>query len=50
MEKDTVKCPKCGQGFLNSRVKRPAAVKDFLFWLPLKRYKCNKCAKKTYMW
>lgn len=42
------KCPKCETGLLKARVKRPFMVKYLLFWLPLKRYQCNTCHKKTY--
>ena len=28
------------------RIRRGLLVKTFLFWLPLKRYKCDKCKRK----
>jgi hypothetical protein len=43
------KCKKCHRGVLDSRVKRALLVKVALFWLPIKRYKCNNCNKKTYL-
>ena len=42
-------CKKCHRGVLDSRVKRALLVKLALFWLPIKRYKCNICDKKTYL-
>jgi hypothetical protein len=41
-------CKHCKQAF-DDRVKRAAWVKTFLFWLPVKRYVCYKCNKKTYV-
>lgn len=43
------KCNKCNKGDLDTRAKRGVFVKMFLFWLPIKRYKCNYCNKKTYL-
>ena len=43
------KCKKCHRGVLDSRVKRPLLIKVTVFWLPIKRYKCNCCDKKTYL-
>ena len=42
-------CKKCHRGVLDSRVKRPLLIKVVLFWLPIKRYRCNFCDKKTYL-
>jgi hypothetical protein len=42
-------CPKCKEAQLSERVKRSLWVKILLFWLPIKRYKCNKCGKKSYI-
>ena len=42
-------CKKCHRGFLDSRVRRALLVKVALFWLPIKRYRCNFCDKKTYL-
>jgi len=42
-------CPKCKKGVLSSRIKRSWAIKILLFWLPLKRYRCNYCSEKVYM-
>jgi len=43
------KCKKCNLGILENRVKRPILVKVVLFWLPIKRYKCYYCNKKSYI-
>lgn len=43
------KCPKCDGGILNSRAKRPFMVKYVLFFLPIKRYKCSNCHKRSYV-
>lgn len=43
-------CPKCKKGVLDSRTSRGILVKAFLFWLPIKRYKCHNCFGKTYVW
>jgi hypothetical protein len=42
-------CKKCHRGVLEIRVKRAFLVRVILFWLPIKRYKCNFCNKKTYL-
>lgn len=42
-------CPKCGKAALDTRVHRPAMVKLFLFWLPLKRFECSSCFKRSYV-
>jgi hypothetical protein len=42
-------CPKCRKGLLDERVPRAALVKTFLGFLPLKRYLCRKCMRKTYV-
>ncbi len=43
------KCPKCGTGYLDTRVPRGFFVKHVLFWLDVKRYKCNNCGNKVYL-
>jgi hypothetical protein len=43
-------CPKCKKGQLDNRVRRGFFVKNFLFWLPLKRYLCYTCTRKTYVY
>ena len=43
------KCPKCKIGRLETRVKRGVLVKTFLFWLPIKRYRCDNCYRKSYV-
>jgi len=43
-------CKKCSQGVLDSRARRPALVKLLFFWLPIRRYKCNYCDRKTYVY
>jgi hypothetical protein len=48
--KERKKCPKCERGELDTRIHRGFLVKSFLFWLPLKRYRCNECWGKTYIY
>jgi hypothetical protein len=48
-EKNTIRCLECRNGTSMHRTKRALAVKILLFWLPIKRYKCTKCSKKTYI-
>lgn len=43
------KCPNCNRGVLKNRAKRPAFIKATLFWLPIRRYECNYCYKKSYV-
>lgn len=43
-------CPRCKTGVLYERVPRPWWVKTFLFFLPLKRFKCYRCNRKSYIW
>jgi len=43
------KCPKCKTGYLKYRTKRGFFVKLLLFWLPVKRYRCNICWKKSHV-
>ncbi len=45
--KEKPPCPSCN-GRLQ-RVSRHLPVKIILFWLPVKRYKCLRCGKKTYL-
>lgn len=40
-------CPKCANQ-MDSRISRGFLVKNLLFFLPLKRYKCLACGKKKY--
>jgi hypothetical protein len=47
--KERRKCTKCDTGILDTRVSRGFLIKMFLFWLPLKRYRCNVCWKKSYI-
>ena len=42
-------CPKCGKAALDTRVHRPAMVKLLFFWLPLKRFECSFCFKRSYV-
>ncbi|WP_460680648.1 hypothetical protein [Mucilaginibacter koreensis] len=44
------KCPKCNKGVLDERTRRGAFVRTFLFWLPIKRYRCSVCYQKSYVW
>lgn len=41
-------CPKCKKR-MEDRVARSTFVKTFLFWIPLKRYKCYSCNRKRYV-
>jgi hypothetical protein len=43
-------CPHCSKGKLTNRARRPILVKATLFWLPIKRYSCNLCEKKSYVY
>ncbi|MDB4926003.1 MAG: hypothetical protein JWR23_2059 [Mucilaginibacter sp.] len=47
--KERRKCHKCGKGELDTRIRRGILVKQFLFWLPIKHYRCNTCWGKTYI-
>ncbi|RVT99835.1 hypothetical protein EOD41_15455 [Mucilaginibacter limnophilus] len=47
--KKSVVCPSC-KGNMLSRIPRGFIVKTFLFWLPIKKYMCYKCQRKTYLW
>jgi len=46
---DRKKCRKCHIGKLDTRAKRGPFVRTFLFWLPIKRYRCDCCYKKSYV-
>lgn len=41
-------CPKC-KSQLDDRIPRSFFVKTLLFFLPLKRYMCYRCQRKTYV-
>jgi hypothetical protein len=43
-----IHCRVCNNSL--SRISRGALVKTFLSWLPLKRYVCYRCQRKTYRW
>lgn len=47
--KNNIHCPLCKNGLLYERVPRPFFIKFFLFFLPIKRYKCYSCGKKPYI-
>jgi len=49
MEPNVNVCP-CGKADRAEleRVHRGFFVKTFLFWLPLKKYKCYKCMRSMY--
>ncbi len=50
-EKMMYSCPKCESEFYpRDRIHRSFFVKTFLFWLPLKRYRCRNCKHKFYVW
>lgn len=42
-------CPKCKIGHLDERVHRSFFVRSALFWLPIRRYICYRCGKKSYI-
>lgn len=42
-------CPKCKHGVLEDRVPRGFFVKYVLGFLPLRRYMCYTCLKKSYI-
>lgn len=42
-------CPKCSNGVLMYRVRRAGWVKRLLGFLPLKRYSCSHCRKRSYV-
>ena len=42
-------CKHCRKASL-SRIQRGAIIKAFFSWLPLKRYICYRCHRKTYRW
>lgn len=44
-----ITCPRCKKADLYERVPRAMWVKTILFFLPLKRYKCNRCGKRSYV-
>jgi hypothetical protein len=41
----------CGKGFKTDmqRIRRTFFMKTLLFWLPLKRYKCDRCVRNRWM-
>lgn len=41
----------CGKGLKTDmqRIRRTFLMKTLLFWLPLKRYKCDKCVRNRWM-
>lgn len=41
-------CSKCKNG-LDERMHRGFFVKKFLFWLPIRRYKCYRCKRGQYV-
>ncbi len=47
--KESNVCPKCGKATLDTRVPRPVMVKLLLFWLPIRRYECSFCFKRSYL-
>jgi len=49
MSANTPVCKKCNKGKLDERVPRDVVVKKLFFWLPLKRFRCSYCNKKTYL-
>ncbi|WP_089786585.1 hypothetical protein [Chitinophaga sp. YR573] len=43
-------CPKCKQANLEDRVPRGMFIKKLLWFLPLRRYICYRCCRKSYIW
>jgi hypothetical protein len=41
------RCKKCNE-ILYSRRKRGLLIKTFLFWLPVKKFFCDRCLKMRY--
>jgi transposase-like protein len=41
-------CPKCKRK-MDIRITRSIFVKIFLFWLPIRRYKCSNCGNKRHV-
>ncbi len=48
-ERHPIKCLKCKNGAAMFRIRRGFVFKVLLAWLPVKRYRCTRCAKKTYI-
>jgi hypothetical protein len=46
-KKATAVCSKC-KSVLDSRAHRSWFVKTFLFWLPIRNFKCYKCNRTQY--
>lgn len=46
-KKVTAICSKC-KSVLESRAHRSFFVKNFLFWLPIRNFKCYKCMRTQY--
>jgi len=44
------KCKKCNKGRLYTRVQRGLIVRSLLFWLPIKRYRCDSCNRTSYIY
>ncbi|SJZ98606.1 hypothetical protein SAMN04488132_107140 [Sediminibacterium ginsengisoli] len=42
-------CRKCKKGTLDTRVERAMVIKKLFFWLPIKRYRCSHCYRRTYL-
>jgi ribosomal protein S27AE len=48
LKKDRPLCPHCKEK-LRYRIQKPQLVKIFLFFLPLKRYRCINCRQSVYV-
>lgn len=48
--KERKKCTKCDKGELDTRIPRSFTVKFFLFWLPIKKYRCSLCWHTSYVY
>ena len=42
-----IRCDRCGADDLQ-RIKRPARIKIFYFWIPLRKYRCAVCKARFY--
>jgi hypothetical protein len=47
-KKTATVCSKC-KSALESRAHRSWFVKTFLFWLPIRKFKCYKCKRTQYV-
>ncbi|WP_344977809.1 hypothetical protein [Compostibacter hankyongensis] len=43
------RCKRCRTGKLDERVPRGWLVKFLLGWLPIRRYRCSHCQRRSYI-